>query len=132
VNEVPANGGTSGSDAPAYASRYGYIDFGANWADVRITATWTLYRAWSAGDQSGYATMWWDDDYDNVNDNGVTESVLDFNSAQSIPNVSYTQWIQDVDCSSAPVAPQGRYLIIGSPATVTNRAKEYAIIGYTQ
>src|SRR5690606_27122445 len=34
-------GGTGGSDAPYYKSRHGYIDFGPDWSDIRITATWT-------------------------------------------------------------------------------------------
>ena len=128
-NEEPTGGG-SGSSAPSYPNRHGYVDFGEDWPDVRITETWTMYREWSVGDQVGYAEMWWDDDNDNVNDNGVTEGVLAFNTAQDIDTAGNTPWIQDVDSSSTPIAAQRRYLILASSATMTSRAKEYAFVGY--
>lgn len=113
----------------AYANRYWYIDFGADYAKVRITAMWTRYRPYSGGSYSGFPSMWWDDDNDTVND-GTAATGLQFASAQNLPEVGSQQWVRDVDFSSAPVTPQGRYLVIGTGANPTNRANEFVFIGY--
>jgi hypothetical protein len=132
-----ANGVPSGvavtphsSTNTAYANRFWYIDLGANWAKVRITQMWTRYRPNSPGSFSGFATMWWDDDIDTVND-GVTATGLNFATAQNVPNVSNQLWIRDCDFTSAPVVPQGRYLVVSTGATVTDRPNEFAFVGYT-
>lgn len=125
-------GGVGGSDAPYYKSRYGYIDFGPDWSDIRITATWTQYRQWSNGDQAPFVTVWWDDDTDIVNDSGLTETSLNFNSATGLSTGTTMPWIQDSDLSAAPVTPKARYLVLGSDSDMTGRAKEYAIIGWIE
>lgn len=122
-------GGTGGSDAPYYADRVGYIDFGPDWAKVQISATWTRYRASSVGNQTSYAALWWDDDTDTVNDSGLTETRLNFNTAQNLSTGSTEPWIRDRDLSANPVTPRARYLLCRTPTTMTNRAKEYAIVG---
>jgi len=127
---APTGGGT-GSDAPAYADRYGYIDFGPDYENVRITQTWTMYRTYSTGNQTPYANAWWDDDKDTTNYCGVVESTLNFNSAQGLSTGGTTPWVRDVDVSASPITPPRRYLILHSPNPMTNRAKEYAIVGYT-
>jgi hypothetical protein len=124
-------GGTGGSDAPYYANRVGYIDFGPDWSKVRISATWTRYRVSSVGDQTPYAELWWDDDDDTLNDSGMTETRLNFNTAQGLSTGSQEPWIRDRDLSASPVTPRARYLVARTPAVMTNRAKEYAIIGWT-
>ena len=78
-----------------------------------------------------YATLWWDDDKDHINDNGVIETRINFNSAQDIPLDSNPLWIQDSDVSDQPVTPKARYLILESSVEVTDRALEYAILGTT-
>lgn len=123
-------GGTGGSDAPYYANRVGYIDFGPDWSKVRISATWTRYRVSSIGDQTPYAELWWDDDVDTVNDSGLTESALNFNTARGLATGSQEPWIQDRDLSASPVTPRARYLLCRTPSVMTNRAKEYALIGW--
>ncbi|OAS15259.1 Ig-like domain-containing protein [Paenibacillus oryzisoli] len=123
-------GGVTGIDAPAYADRVGYIDFGADWSKVRITSTWTKYRASSSGNQTPYAILWWDDDTDTANDNGFAETRINFNSALNLSTGSTTPWIKDNDVSSNPVAPKARYLLARSPLAMTNRANEYAIVGW--
>jgi hypothetical protein len=45
---------TTGSDAPSYAGRFGYIDFSPDFRHCRITQTWTQYRSWSGGDHQGF------------------------------------------------------------------------------
>ena len=122
---MPTGGGTAGGDAPYYAGRAGFIDFGENWMSFRITQTWTMYRTNSSGIQTPYTLAWWDDDKDMVNDDGVVETLINFNTAR----VPVTGWLRDVDCRAAPVRPQRRYLIMCSPNPMTNRAKEYAIVG---
>ncbi|WP_164821663.1 Ig-like domain-containing protein [Paenibacillus koleovorans] len=126
---VPTGGATA-ADAPAYGNRVGYIDFGPDWSKVRITSTWTRYRASSGGNQTPYASLWWDDDIDSTNDSGLTETRINFNSAQNLSTGSTTPWILDSDVSSSPVAPQARYLMARSPLTMTNRASEYAFVGW--
>jgi hypothetical protein len=123
-------GGSGGQDAPYYASRVGYIDFGPDWANVRISATWTRYRASSVGNQTPYESLWWDMDMNTTNDLNLTETRLNFNTAQGLSTGSLEPWIQDRDLSAAPVAPRARYLLCRAPAVMTNRAKEYAIIGW--
>ncbi len=123
-------GGPGASAAPYYADRVGYIDFGANWTDIRIVSTWTKYRAYSAGNQLPYQELWWDDDIDTTNDSGLTETRINFNSAQSLNTGGTTPWIRDADAGSNPVVPQGRYLLLRSPNVMTDRASEYAIVGW--
>ncbi|MGG1551981.1 Ig-like domain-containing protein [Paenibacillus ferrarius] len=123
-------GGAVAADAPAYADRVGYLDFGPDWSKVRITSTWTKYRVSSSGNQTPYVSLWWDDDIDAVNDSGFTETRINFNSAQNLSTGTATPWLMDSDVSGTPVAPNGRYLLIRSPLTMTNRASEYAIVGW--
>ncbi len=129
--QVPV-GGTGGKEAPYYADRYGYIDLGPGYADLRITQVWTQYRPWSGGDHDPYAEVWWDDDSDHINDNGIITTAINFNSAQGLSNISSTQWVLDKDHSASPVIPPLRYLIFKSPASMTARAYEYAFVGYVE
>lgn len=123
------SGGTGGQDAPSYSSRVGYIDFGANWSSVKIAATWTRYRTWSSGDQTPFAALWWDDDKDSVNEAGLNETSLNFNTAKGLSTGGSTEpWIRDVDRSANPVTPRGRYLMLRSATAMANRAKEFAIV----
>jgi poly(3-hydroxybutyrate) depolymerase len=123
-------GGTGGNQAPYLAERAGYIDFGPEWYKVRITSTWTQYRTWSLGDQTPYAELWWDDDTDSVNDSGLDETSVNFNTAQDLDTGLTEPWLQDRDLSTNPVIPQARYLLCLSPSNMTNRAQEYAIVGF--
>lgn len=131
------NGGPTGVSAnpynstqTGYASRHWYIDFGPDWADVRITGTWTRYMPYTTASYSGFGTMWWDDDNDATNDDGVTATGLNFGTAQSLNTGSGQPWVQDTDHVAAPIAPQRRYLIIDTASAPTTRANEFAISGY--
>jgi poly(3-hydroxybutyrate) depolymerase len=125
-------GGIDAEDAPGYSDRVGYIDFGANWQNVRIAQTWTKYRVSSIGNQAPYAELWWDDDIDSANDSGLTETRLNFNTAQNLSTGSTTPWIKDRDPGTAsPVTPRARYLMARSAVAMTGRAKEYAFVGWT-
>ena len=126
-------GGSGGSDAPALSGNVGYIDFGPDWETVRITSTWTRYRTWTFGDQKPYEEVWWDDDTDGINDSGLDETEINFNSAQDIEAGLSEPWVRDSDVSlnEDPVTPRERYLLLRAPASMTDRAKEYAILGYT-
>lgn len=123
-------GGVGPNNAPIYAGRHGYIDFGENWQNIRITSTWTQYRVSSVGDMTPYAELWWDDDSDTVNDSGLNETTFNFNTATGLSTGSTTPWIKDSDMSGNPVTPKGRYLICHTPQTFVTRAKEYAIVGW--
>lgn len=117
------------STTTAYANRHWYIDLGVDYADVRITEMWTRYRPNSGGSFAGFAAMWWDDDNDTTND-GVTAAGLNFATAQNHPNTSAQLWVRDADFNAAPVTPQGRYLVVSTGATVTDRPNEFAFVGY--
>ncbi|MGJ8678378.1 MAG: hypothetical protein ACSHX0_12745 [Akkermansiaceae bacterium] len=124
--------GTAGANvAPPYASRHGYIDFGADYDQVHIMETWTRYRSYSGGSKPGYVEMWWDGDKDNINDDGVLETRLNFNSGQGIPHLSTELWFRDKRVNElGGVIPKNRYLIIKSSSTYADRAQEYAMTGY--
>jgi hypothetical protein len=115
--------------ATAYANRHWYVDLGANYAKVRITGMWTRYRPSSGGSYAGFATLWWDDDKDNVND-GTPATGLNFATAQNLPSSGSQLWVQDRDFGGAPVTPPARYLLIGTGATPTDRPNEFAFVGY--
>lgn len=113
----------------AYAGRYWYIDLGPDFASTQITQAWTRYMPSSAGSYGGFAAMWWDDDIDTVNDNGVAETQLRFGSAQGVAASGDQQWIRDTDVTASPVVPPRRYLVISTGATPCTRANEFAIVG---
>ncbi|RED51157.1 Ig-like domain-containing protein [Cohnella lupini] len=128
VSGVPT--GSPGGGAPYYAGRAGYVDFGPDWANVRIESTWTKYYAYTTGNQTPYAELWWDDDTDTVNDSGLTETDINFNSAQGLNTGSAAPWVRDSNLAGNPLVPEGRYLMLRSPSTMTNRATEYAFVGW--
>jgi len=115
----------------AYANAYWYIDFGPDYADIRICQTWTRYRPYSSGTFSGFPTMWWDDDNDTTND-GTSENTLNWQYGVDVSNGSGQLWVIDVDASDSPVAPQARYLVIGVSSTPEDAANEFCIIGYVE
>ena len=133
TNHVPTGVSASPYTATgtAYASRYWYVDFGANFAKVRITGTWTRYMPYTTASYAGFGTMWWDDDNDSTNDNGVTATGLNFCTAQSLNTGAGQPWVQDTDNSSTPITPQRRYLIIGTGSAPAARANEFVFTGYT-
>ena len=128
---APTGGDTSYNEfwAPwEGASKVSYIDLGTDWADWRITATWTKYMIYRSGAGHPYAEVWWDDDTDSTND-GTTEYTLNFCTQTHDTSGS---WYRDVDASSNPVVPQGRYLMLRQPSTPPSSADviEAAFVGY--
>lgn len=131
VNAKPAGDSVTphASTGTSYANRYWYIDLGPNWAKWRITQMWTRYRPFSGGTHPGFATMWWDDDNDTVND-GTTAATMNFNTGTSLSNIGSQIWWKDRDFTSLPITPQGRYLVVGVTAAPTDRPNEFAFVGY--
>lgn len=117
------------STSTAYANRYWFIDFGPDYAQRRISQMWTRYRPNSPGNHPGFATMWWDDDNDTIND-GITASSMNFNTAQSLPNVNTQLWVKDRDFTASPLTPQGRYLVVSVGPNPDDRPNEFAFVGY--
>ena len=113
-----------------YANRFWYVDFGPDWANVRIVSTWTRHRSFSGGSHGGFASLWWDDDRDTQND-GVAALDINFATAQALPDVSTQQWVQDAELDP-PATPAGRYLIIGTGGSPTPRANEFIFVGYRE
>lgn len=121
---------TSAADAPAYANRLGYIDFGPDFHHYRIVQTWTQYRSWSGGDHYGYSEMWWDNDRASYND-GIAETRLAFNSAKAMPHQGAELWQADMVLDNEQaITPPARYLMIRAASNITSRAKEYALVGW--
>ncbi|MEO0793912.1 MAG: hypothetical protein AAFX93_02045 [Verrucomicrobiota bacterium] len=124
-------GPAGAAGAPPYTERFGYIDFGPDYDEVHIMETWTRYRSFSGGSHPGYAEMWWDDDTDTTNDDGVIETRLNFNSGQGVPHLGVESWFRDKRINEVGgVRPARRYLILKSTSTYADRAQEYAIVGY--
>ena len=114
----------------AYANRFFYVDFGPDWASLRIAELWTRYRPFSGGSYGGFASLWWDDDTDTVND-GSSATGFNFATAQALSNVGNQQWVRDREFA-VPVTPAGRYLVIHTGSAPTTRANEFAFVGYRQ
>jgi hypothetical protein len=127
--EVSGSAGTE--NAPPYTDRHGYIDFGPDYDQVHIMECWSRYRTYSGGSQPGYAEMWWDDDKDNINDDGIAEDRLNFNSGQGVPHINEEIWFRDKRINDlGGVRPAKRYLILKSTSTYAERCQEYAIVGF--
>jgi hypothetical protein len=114
--------------ATSYVNRHWFIDFGPDWAQLRILEMWTRYRPFSGGSHSGFAGMWWDDDADTVND-GIAATNLNFGTAPNLPHVGTQQWARDRAFHNA-ITPGGRYLVVSTGASPTWRANEFAFVGY--
>ena len=66
------SGGTGTTRVPNKPEKTGYIDFGADFANIEITGIWTQYTAYTSGSMPSFATLWWDDDIDNtINETGT-------------------------------------------------------------
>jgi len=127
----------SGSNSAFYAGRWGFMDFGADFANIRIEQTWTRYRPWSAGDVSTWVGGFWTD-----TDPGawpaqipatITETRLQFESQTALAAVggSEHKWVRDADMTASPVTPLGRYLVLNvKTPDPQGRGEEYAIVGY--
>ncbi len=115
------------------ANRFGFIDFGVDYANVRIFETWSRKRPWPGAVPAGpgYAIVYWDDDTDTVND-GINESVLNFMTT-AVPNNGDETWQRDVQLTTATaITPQARYLIVGTGPTGLSEAgkfTEIAVVG---
>lgn len=117
------------SNVPSFGDRYGYIDFGENFASCRITQTWTCYKDNTTGDQTPFQELWWDPNSDTLNNKGYNENTLNFNTAAGL-NGTEDSWLLDVDVSDNPIIPRARYLILHSADPMTAQAREFAFVGY--
>ena len=84
----------------------------------------------TTGSYSGFGAMWWDDDNDSTNDNGVAATGINFCTGQNLNTGSAQLWVRDTNNASTPVAPQGRYLIIHTGPAPAARVNEFALSGY--
>ena len=122
---------SGGLGVALYSGRQGFVDFGPNFSQVRITGTWTLWK------QSGRSAQtplvyWWSrtkDKYFDVDD--TYETTAGFGWIKSIPPNNPTTdhvWIRDYN--GAAITPKFRYLIVEAPGSNTNGAIEFAVTGY--
>lgn len=125
---APVGGDTSFSGPTITAGRYGYIDFGENWASFQITETWTSYTPFTGANAARFifAQAWWDDDIaDTVNEGGAGFlTTLNFGGART----SGGGWFHDLSYGT-PIVPLGRYLNFEYAATPQDRINELAIVG---
>jgi len=130
---------------PAFASRWGQIDLGADWANWRIKETWTLWRPWSATDtpRPGYQFGFYvaadgmagDGPFNDPQIAAPVPSKINFDSAPSLPPSQFYLWTKDLDNGSDVadwVTPGARYLEIQYTASSLGRdsASEFAFVGY--
>lgn len=112
----------------AYVNRRWYIDFGADFAKVRITQLWTRYRPNSPGSYSGFGSLFWSADQNAAS--GIPAPGLNFETVQNLPNSSLQLWRKDLPAISGTVTPAARYLIVNTGATPSTRPNEFAFVGY--
>lgn len=137
--------GFADTQYPGYPGGWGFIDFGENWEDIRITTAWTLSRGWAHGPATPYtetywhgdtaswiqntgpspATPGWDPwrDYLVVPGDAIAENQLNFltkDTNDGIDGPGDFTWRQDLDLDEASaIAPAARYLILHSPDDMT-------------
>lgn len=119
----------------AYGNRWGYIDFGEDWANIRITEVWTRYRNWSTGNTNIFQEYGWATTWDTWNiPTLIPETQIKLSSQTALPYHNEPWWARDVDLNASPVTPAGRLLFVHTmdPGSENLRAAEFAFIGYTE
>ncbi|QDU32281.1 hypothetical protein KS4_03120 [Poriferisphaera corsica] len=115
-------------------TRFSWLDFGEDWASIKIAQVWSLYRPFSATQANGIglSSMWWDDDNDSTKDPtdaDVTEFV--FGSADLTSNVNSQTWLADMTTTAGnEISLGGRYLLIQGQPGFHGRINEIAFVGY--
>lgn len=107
----------------------GYIDFGENWKNIRITSSWTQYMAYTSTDSLPLSTMWWSMENHGGNTSGLDESVLKLASAANV-DTKVDKWYLDKSYTGKPVQPKARYLMIQLKEGEALRVREFAFAGY--
>ena len=115
--------------------RWGYIDFGPDWEDVRITEGWTRSVIWHEGDPSPYQAVYWHTDTsgfsgDTVPQGAIAETTINFITQDQSGVSNY--WTKDFGLSQAnAITPQARYLNLRAADSLTSCA-EFALIGWVE
>jgi hypothetical protein len=123
---------SGGQDVYAYSNRWGYVDFGTNYANVRIYETWTGYRPSSGSHStSPFPQCFWSPNI-TTNTVGTTpETQINFLTAASVTSSSSILWYRDWQSANAQTAitPPERYLILNSATPMSGRATEFLFVG---
>ncbi|QBG47592.1 hypothetical protein EGM51_09360 [Verrucomicrobia bacterium S94] len=123
---------SGGSDVYASSGRWGYVDFGTNYAGIRIHETWTGYRPFSGSHAaSPFVQLFWSPGI-STNSVGTTpEEQLNFLTEASVTGSSGILWYRDWQAGStqAAITPAARYLILKSAAPMSGRATEFLFLG---
>lgn len=132
----PANGvpeGNSGGQAmPATSNRYGYIDFGPDFAKLRISRIWTLYSTGPATENPGFEGMWWSNE---ASVSSLPEAVVENGlpiGASLLPSpLSNPQWTLEWNGTgnASPMVPLRRFLIVKTGSIVSERMLELCFTG---
>lgn len=92
ANGVPA-ANSGGQAMQATSNRHGYIDFGPDFAKIRISSIWTLYSAGPPSGNPGFEGMWWSNDASVSSIPGaVVESGLPIGTSLLPSPLSNPQW----------------------------------------
>lgn len=123
----------AGSYPPSFTNRWGYIDLGEDYANLRIQEAWTGYRTFSGGHVSSpYQEVFWSDIISTNSAGTTAELDINFLTTASVTHTGSMLWYRDWQAAdeSDAVTPAARYLILHSNGTaMSNRAMEYALVG---
>ena len=103
-----------------YTNRKAWLDFGPDWASVKIDAVWTGFTRSSGSRlvEDWIQDAWWDADNNGTNDLGLaaTEVKNIFNAFVG-PSGGLPEWVQQ---STTGFTPKQRYLILHTTSTSVN------------
>lgn len=131
ANGVPA-ANSGGQAMSATSNRYGYIDFGPDFAKIRISSIWTLYSTGPATENPGFEGMWWSNE---ASVSSLPEAVVENGlpiGASLLPSpLSNPQWTLEWNGSgnASPMVPLRRFLILKTGSIVSERMLELCFIG---
>jgi hypothetical protein len=123
---------SGGQDVYAYSNRWGYVDFGTNYAKVRIYETWTGYRPSSGSHTaSPFPQCFWSSNITTNTVGTIPEAQINFLTATSVTSSSSILWYRDWQAAPAQsaITPPKRYLILNSATPMSSRATEFVFVG---
>jgi hypothetical protein len=110
------------------AGGVGYLDFGGNYADVKIEQVWTHNMPWRSGPAFPFAAAWWGDT-PSATPTALTETQINFQTQAFPGGGSVGLWLKDSDFTANPIVPRGRYLMLQAPAVTYDDSNEFALVG---
>ena len=127
---IPVVGNTTDAEGNGYtinndAARRGYIDFGADYADITLQNVYILIKQFGTSDNPTSQTYYWSSDTNAAFEAGdvLAPNLNLFTNSAATSDKQWTLvW-------SGSEAVQQRYLIVGAEDTTSNRIVEVALVG---